>query len=110
MIDQFSSLQNNCSTALPYSISVTKTTLSQPTSHTSDETWAVPTFSADVSQCTGQVVHSDEKLLPCDVLSLDFNVSTGALRKATGDIFCIFTGSLCLPSPCPVKKIYGGTW
>lgn len=106
LVDQFSKLQANCSTSMPY-------TTSAPTLALSSATLTAVTTTAAASAmttCAGQSVVATNPMLTCDLLSNKYNVSTGALRVTTGDFYCQFNSTICLPSPCPLQSIRNGTW
>lgn len=113
LVDQFSSLQSSCSTQMPYS-TPSRTSPIQTITSTTDEAGQSSTAfpgPIDIDSCTGRVINATSEVWKsCDMLSAEYNVSTTALREATGDRYCFFASSICLPDPCPVEKIFRSNW
>ncbi|KAH8665152.1 hypothetical protein BGZ60DRAFT_470790 [Tricladium varicosporioides] len=106
LITQFDKLQKNCSTTLPYTTSASTLYIGTPT---------VTTLSATTTSvsttCTGQIVAPIEDPLICNDFSdteIDhrYNVTTGDARVATGDYYCQFNKSVCLPLPCKLDIVW----
>lgn len=111
MMDQFAALQSNCSVDMPYT--TFSPTRPMPTfTGIKDSTITAPpsTATPNVDECTGRVVEPLTSYWPCDWLSREYNVSTGALVEATQHPFCMFSQSICLPPPCPIVKIHNTNW
>ncbi|KAJ5853015.1 hypothetical protein N7534_005558 [Penicillium rubens] len=111
LIGQFDSVQQNCSTTLPYTMSSSTLYIGAQTSVTTTATTtdAATTINtaASTAVCLGQVVQPIANWLTCDDLSDTYNVSTGDARTATGDYDCFFDTPACLPLPCPIYTVWG---
>lgn len=59
--------------------------------------------------CDGQVVEPDSEIYSCKALAKTYHVSFGDVVVATGNEFCQFSASICLPLPCEtlVVEKYG---
>ncbi|KAM0699779.1 hypothetical protein Q7P36_000415 [Cladosporium allicinum] len=111
LIGQFDSVQQNCSTTLPYTMSsstlyIGAQTTVTATATTTDAATTINT-AASTAVCLGQVVQPIANWLTCDDLSDTYNVSTGDARTATGDYDCFFDTPACLPLPCPIYTVWG---
>lgn len=117
MIDEFDSLQANCSTTLPYTTYtstlfvdlVTEMSTATPTpTPTSSESGASSTSVPPTvtPTCIGQIVEPVENWLTCNDLSDTYGVSTGDARVLTGHSDCFFEEDVCLPLPCELDIIW----
>jgi hypothetical protein len=102
-IDQFESLQKDCSTSMPYITSkptlfVGEATLKPtPTPTTSG---AITTGVAATVTCTGRVIRPSVTPQYCNKLVDMYKVSSGDLKIITKNEGCEFTGAICIPLPC----------
>jgi hypothetical protein len=106
-IDQFDSLQNNCSTSMPYTTSkqtlfVGEATI-KPTPTTSG---AITTGVAATVTCTGRVIRPSVTPQYCNKLVDMYKVSSGDLKIITKDEGCEFKGAICIPLPCVSLMIH----
>ncbi|KAK8075253.1 hypothetical protein PG997_009916, partial [Apiospora hydei] len=104
MVEQYEDLQKKCSTTLGY-VPYTKTLLLSTPKTTASPTRTVEPTATPV--CSGQIVTPDpEQLRTCNEITDTFNVTTGDAMLATGNKFCQFNSTLCLPLPCELDTIY----
>ncbi|KAF2472769.1 uncharacterized protein BDR25DRAFT_220067, partial [Lindgomyces ingoldianus] len=112
-MDQFETLQKNCSTSMPYSTSASTLYIGTPNATTPTPTsGTIITWGVTITPtCTGQVVQPLATPLACNDLSDLYHVSTGDVKVATADPFCSFDKPICLPLACELKVItkYGET-
>lgn len=108
LIEQFNSIQSDCSTTMPYTTSAS--TLYVGTTKAISN--ATTTTAGTTTTCTGEWIQPLVTTLSCNQVSDLYNVSTGDLRAATDDPFCGIDIEVCLPNPCPIAIInrYGTTW
>ncbi|OJD29410.1 chitin-type 1 [Diplodia corticola] len=109
LLEQFDLLQTNCSTTM--ALTTSAPTLVSNTIATASATTTTTTSSTDQANatCTGQLVQPTDPSLPCEILTRNYNVSTGDARQVTGDYNCQFSNTtVCLPLPCELDTIYGG--
>ncbi|KAJ6018171.1 hypothetical protein N7451_001550 [Penicillium sp. IBT 35674x] len=112
LIEQFDSVQENCSTTLSYTTSSStlyigaQTTIATATATTTGNT-ATTSTSAATATCIGQLIQPISDWLSCNVLSDTYNVSTGDARLATSDYDCYFDAPVCLPLPCTITTTWG---
>jgi hypothetical protein len=108
LIEQFDSIQQNCSTTMPYTTTKNTMYLGIATASKTSQPTATPVpTSCGQDQ---QSVNATSPNMPCEVIARNFNVSTGAVVLAANDEFCQFNETICLPLPCITEKIYNGTW
>ncbi len=118
LIEQFDTIQENCSTTLPYVTSAATlfvgvatptaptTTIATSSGASSVSGSASSTLPTATPTCLGQVVEPIAEWLICDDLSDTYNVSTGDARVYTGDHDCYFTEDVCLPPPCELDIVW----
>ncbi len=112
LVGQHSDLQTFCSTSMPLTTSsatLFKGTVPVPT--------ATPTASHTTSAaspsttCMGQMINPPPTPMDCNMLSQEYNVTTGDLTVLTNDWSCWVTKPICAPKPCTLKKIgWFETW
>jgi hypothetical protein len=100
-IDQFDSLQNDCSTSMPYTTSKQTLFLSMATAiPTPTTSGAVLTGRAATATCTGRVIWPSVTPQYCNNLADLYQVSSADLKVITKDMGCEFTAAICIPLPC----------
>ncbi|KAK5654287.1 hypothetical protein OQA88_7464 [Cercophora sp. LCS_1] len=110
LIDQFDSIQQNCTTTLAYTtytstLYVGRATPTTTTSAIASSASGTATYTPTPT-CPGQVVEPIENWLTCDDLSDTYGVSTGDARVYTGDYDCYFNVDVCLPLPCELDIVW----
>jgi hypothetical protein len=117
-VDAFEELQRNCSVNMPYTTSDYSLYVGTPitTPSATSTANALPTCTFDLasgqyicptapSSCFGQIVEPNPELRGCSAVADKYHVSTGDVRVATGNDYCIFEKQICLPLPCETKTI-----
>jgi hypothetical protein len=66
--------------------------------------------STESVNCTGQTIPITESSeSQCDDLSTQYNVGTGDLQLASGNVNCSFTASACVPAACQLDQVAANT-
>lgn len=113
LIDQFDSLQANCSVSMPYTTSAATLYPTQPATTTTatiiSTSSTMPGPAA--TTCAGQIIPvPPPNAAGCNSLSDKYGVATGAIRDATQDFFCTIQEPVCVPLVCDIEVIWGGKW
>jgi hypothetical protein len=104
-IDQFDSLQKNCSTSMPYTTSEATLFVSVAGTTPTPTIGGGTTGVGATATCTGRVVRPSETPLFCNNLADRYNISTGELKIITKSSGCQFAGAICIPLPCNTQVI-----
>ncbi|KAE8326141.1 hypothetical protein BDV39DRAFT_216108 [Aspergillus sergii] len=105
LLNQYSTIQEYCSTKLP--VTTYETTLFASTRTMPVTATGTPLPSP--TSCPGQLIEPSDSWMGCREISDKYNVSTGAVVDATQDKQCQFDTPLCLPKPCEIDTIWGKT-
>ena len=105
LLDQYSRIQEYCSTKLP--VTTYETTLFASTRTTSVSATVTPVPSP--TSCSGQLIQPPDSWMSCRDISDMYNVSTGTVVDATQNQDCRFDSPLCLPKPCEIDTVWGKT-
>ncbi|KAF5855296.1 hypothetical protein ETB97_009476 [Aspergillus alliaceus] len=105
LLNQYSAIQEYCSTKLP--VTTYKTTLFASTRTMPVTATGTPVPSP--TSCPGQLIEPSDSWMSCRDISDKYNVSTGTVIDATQDQECRFDFPLCLPKPCDIDTIWGKT-
>lgn len=106
LIEQYQDILDVCQVSMPetivralpdYTLAPNVTYLPPGTDPADNSSTTAP------GNCTGQKIPVSSS--SCDDLSQKYGVTTGDLIAATGSRTCAFTGSLCVPEPCTLKRI-----
>jgi hypothetical protein len=109
LLKQYDAIQSNCSTSLPVTTYGTTLSLATATATASGSTAAMSTTataSPASVPCFGQLVQPFDRYRSCFNISDTYNVSTGAIVAATGEIDCEFYSPICLPFPCEIDVVW----
>lgn len=105
LLDQYSRIQEYCSTTLPVTTYETTLFASIRTTSVSATVTPVPT----PTSCSGQLIQPPDSWMSCRDISDMYNVSTGTVVDATQNQDCRFDSPLCLPKPCEIDTVWGKT-
>ncbi|KAJ5376488.1 carbohydrate-binding module family 18 protein [Penicillium cosmopolitanum] len=106
LLQQYESIQKNCSTTLPVTTYGTTLSVASATASSSPVATGTTTGSLASSTCLGQLVEPfEDGYRSCFNISDTYNVSTGAIVAATGDALCDFHNSICLPLSCELDTL-----
>lgn len=113
LLDSYKLIQQNCFTSLPVTTSSSTLFVSLSTA-TATSTSGLNTVSTTsgapaTTTCAGQLIQPPSSGIAfCQNLADQYNVTTGDVMEATGDLMCGFTSPICLPLPCNGEVIYDG--
>lgn len=111
LLDQYQNIQRNCSTTLPVTTYGTTLLVTATTTVTASTPAGTVTATATSTTCMGQLVQPFDTYRPCFNISDTYNVSTGAVVRATNNEFCEYDSPICLPPPCEIDTVwYNPTW
>lgn len=106
LLQQYESIQKNCSTTLPVTTYGTTLSVASASASSSPVATGTTTGSLASSTCLGQLVEPfEDGYRSCFNISDTYNVSTGAIVAATGDALCDFHNSICLPLSCELDTL-----
>lgn len=60
---------------------------------------------AATTTCAGQIIPVSDIPMDCDMLSKEYNVTTGDLTVLTGEWDCLITAPICAPLPCELVHV-----
>ncbi|KAI3067253.1 hypothetical protein CBS147339_8519 [Penicillium roqueforti] len=106
LLDQYQNIQRNCSTTLPVTTYGTTLLVTATTTVTASTPAGTVTATATSTTCMGQLVQPFDTYRPCFNISDTYNVSTGAVVRATNNEFCEYDSPICLPPPCEIDTVW----